>query len=389
MEVNDAQEQFQAELQPESYYQRFAGAYNLSRFFTTSFPLLSATTLLVCVFFIATSGNYRAFFEGQMAALSYFLVGLAMVGLGLVVFVVEKVKTSSLRTVFKASAKNRKPPQTSKVAAFVACLLSIAGSAWGIFSLTYALTDRSHQIEQHATATVTGAGLAFSGDSLRITQQYLPLIQEKRDAVQNWNAVKYRTKRDQLNNEAASLTKEMENKLEQARQASASRADAALQLRDESLSKNEHKSSDAGLMAFITMVILELANVFCTRWNWIFRVRCATETQKVKAMLPRFSPTPNEELQVIPDAAGSQASSFTPIGFRRTPPPPIQEKRPTRDESVTIIEAAGYACTCTNCGEQYVRHRKPNEDERTFCGATCRKQHERKRKREEEVQANS
>lgn len=380
MGVNDAAERFQKALEPESYYQRFGGAYQLSRFFTASFPLLSATTLLVCVFFIATSGNYRAFFSGEMAPLSYFLVSLAMVGLGLVVFVVEKVKTTSLRTVFKASAKNRKAPQSSIVAAFVACLISIAGSAWGIFSLTYALTDQSHHIEQTATATVSGANRAFSGDSLRIVQQYQPLIQEKRNAVRNWDPKRYRTRRNKLNNEAAQLTKEMEGKIEQARSAADGRATSALSLRDESLTKNEHKSTDAAWIAFLTLVLLEIANVGTTRWNWIFRVKCAVEGPEAE---PATSPAPSSAsagYAITRQEQGNHASGFSPIGFKRTASTLVTDSSRDRDESVTnIIEADGYGCTCTNCGTEYVRHRKPNPGERTFCSAKCRKQHQRKR----------
>lgn len=326
-ERKDDYEQAQAANAPETYRDKYRVVFNLVRFYGAIFPFLSALTLGALAFFLTL--GFEVFSEPQKpGTLTLGIVG--MFGFVLLIIINEAVKSRSLKAFFKAQALKREAGTGTATLAAITTVLSIIGSALGVLLLTLQLTDKAPQIEREAAQRSHAANRAFSTDSARIVQNYQPLIESKRQAIQAYDPRKYRTLRDRLNNEAIALTEKMRNELAAAQDRADNQAQSIAATRDQQLIDNSSSSHEKSWFAFAVLVALELLNLFAHRFTWVYLARIEREGIEFGALEPSQGKTMYEiEVARFGQWANQMATSY---GLQKPGPSPAANLTPDNSE---------------------------------------------------------
>lgn len=260
----DDYEQAQEQNRPETYRDKYRPVYLLVKFYRTAFPYLSAATLAGLAFFLTL--GFEVFSDPPPAnALALGVVGMA--GFALLIAINEAVKSRTLKAWFKAIALKRKPEPGTPPLAIGTTVLSIVGSAVGVALITYQFTNKAPEIEANAATKRQAANAAFSADSARIVSSYQPLIQSKRQAIEQYDPGRYRTLRDRLNNEAIRLTEKMNDELQAARQRTDGQQSQIATSTQAALLSNQSTTQERSWFAFAVLVALELLNLFAHRYE--------------------------------------------------------------------------------------------------------------------------
>lgn len=337
---NDLCFQFSRELEDLSFFERNKGTYQITNFYSQYFPLLSGLTLFACVFFLGTLGRTYEFFHGELKLGEYLLILVGLVGSVFLIIMNESKKTSSLKSFYKAKALNRPPLRIVRNTAIVTCFISILGSAFGMFSLAYSINDKSHSIKETSQAQRMGVNATFSSDSLRIVQMYQPTIDQKRETISQFHASKFRTKRDNLNNEIIALTREMENKLKEERERVATEKSSINDQEFNQLSSNKNTTIQAAVISFLVLLIMEIVNIVSHAFNWKFKTKVVVESEFQLAegnesLIMQMSPTP---LQSIPHQSNISTGG---IGYPKNVPPIDTPINTPPQISKEVLEGAG------------------------------------------------
>lgn len=270
----DDYQRAQDENRPETYRDKYRPVFLLVKFYRTAFPYLSAATLAGLAFFLTL--GFDVFTnppEAKVLALG--LVG--MFGFTLLIAINEAVKSRTLKAWFKALALKRKPEPGTPVLAISTTALSIVGSALGVALITYQFSNKAPEIQSQAQANQRAARLAFSADSARIVGSYQPLIESKRQAIEQYDPGRYRTLRDRLNNEAIRLTEKMNDELSAARQRVDGQQSQITAGMESALLENQTSSQERSWFAFGVLVALELLNLFSHRYERGYLARVERE----------------------------------------------------------------------------------------------------------------
>lgn len=321
----------QDENRPETYRDKYRMVFLLVKFYRTVFPYLSAATLAGLAFFLTL--GFDVFInppEAKVLALG--VVG--MVGFALLIAINEAVKSRTLKAWFKALALRRKPEPGTPVLAISTTVLSIIGSAVGVFLVTYQFSNKAPEIQNQAEASQRAARLSFSADSARIVGSYQPLIESKRQAIEQYDPGRFRTLRDKLNNEAIRLTEKMNEELAETRQRVDSQQTQITAGMETDLVDNQSSSQEKSWFAFGVLVALELLNLFAHRYERGYLAKVEKEGIEFGALEASAEKTAYEiqlsrlstYIQQVGQANGLHVPGLpTPAGIPR---PSSQDERP-------------------------------------------------------------
>ena len=344
----DDYEHAQEAASPETYRDKYRTVYRLVKFYRVAFPYLSAITLGALAFFLTLGFDVFTDPPEESSALAIGIIGFA--GFVLLIAINEAVKSRSLKAWFKALALKRKPEPGTPTLASITTVISIVGSAVGVFLITWQIANNAPEIEAQADQGKRSARLAFSADSARIMDSYQPLIQSKRDAIERYDPNRYRTLRDRLNNEAIELTEKMNGELAAARERADGKETEISSSMASDLAANDQQGTERSWFAFAVLVALELMNLFCNRFEWVYlanvekegiefgAIQSSQERTMYEIQVARFSQWANQVAQQygLPGQAAPVAQGQTkpPIGFQTGPKPPINPGQPQALEDI-------------------------------------------------------
>ncbi len=338
---------------PETYRDKYRTVYRLVKFYRVAFPYLSAITLGALAFFLTLGFDVFTDPPEEASALAIGIIGFA--GFVLLIAINEAVKSRSLKAWFKALALKRKPEPGTPTLASITTMISIVGSAVGVFLITWQIANKAPEIEAQADQGKRSARLAFSADSARIMDSYQPLIQSKRDAIERYDPNRYRTLRDRLNNEAIELTEKMNGELAAARERADGKETEISSSMASDLAANDQQGTERSWFAFAVLVALELMNLFCNRFEAVYlanvekegiefgAIQSSQEKTMYEIQVARFSQWANQVAQQygLPGQAApaTQAQAKVPIGFQRTAQPQVNPQgQPPFDSRLMAIE---------------------------------------------------
>ena len=393
----DDYEGFQEDLAPVTYRDRKRMQFLFSNAFKQLFPYLSGITLLFLVVFLSFNIN-RILEEGITLTDGIIGVISLIMCIGLV-SLNEIVKTRSLSDFFKAKVKKEKAGSSLLYQAVGTSLLSIVGSGLGLYLLVYQINDKSAHLKLGAQNSQLATKSTWTGDSLRIVQNYQSSIDQKRESINRYDPKKYRTLRDRLNNEAIALSEKMQDELSKAR---TNRERQNLQTQSQlstALMKNDELAGGNAWIAVFFIVLAEILNILCHRFCWMYKARATREgiefgaleassdktayeiqLQRLGAFLQsrNFQITGIEPAQIPGQAPLKSEPESSKIGYKvhahtrrydpSAPKNPDVIEKVVEKVIVQKKEIHGYEITCANCGKQAIMKRKSAK----FCSRKCR-----------------
>lgn len=272
---NDSYRSYEDQVRPQTYYERNSLLYQFTRIVVMLFPFISGGTMFALALLI--NMDIKEVLKYGLQLDEWIIFVLSFIGFLIAIILNELIKTKSLGQLFKASARKDLIPRQLFAGAIITTIVSIAGSAWGIYLTNYTIKDNSVDIEEFAEQEMVQAEAAWKADSTRIVSSYDSQIEAKRQSISQFNPTRYRTKVDQLNNDITNLVNQREQELKNAKAGlSSSIKDISIQT-GLKLSSNKNEATDYALIGLTVLVVLELCNIVCHRFNWIFRVRCTVE----------------------------------------------------------------------------------------------------------------
>lgn len=274
-DARDQYESFQEDLRPKTYREKYAIIFRITTTFKAIFPFLSAATLLGLVIFL--SFDIEAFLTNTIDFKGWIIGIISLLGCLFLVGLNETIKTRSLSEIFYQLVRKVQISWKVISRALTTTMISIIGSAIGLFLITYQITDQSGELKQSANQQKTTAQNAWRNDSLRIVSGYEPIIAQKRETINSFHPTKFRTKRNQLNDEIIQLTNKMESELRAAKDDRLNTLNQAESQLANGLIENDNKASERGWIAFGLIVFLELLNIYCHFFSWEYKARCTKE----------------------------------------------------------------------------------------------------------------
>lgn len=271
----DDYEGFQEELRPKTYREKNRPIYMLTAFFKIAFPYLSGGTLLGLVIFLAF--DVEAVLENRLNLTGWIVGIVSLMGCIFLVAINETVKTRSLSEAFYAMVKKITIPGGVKSRAIITTIVSIVGSAIGLYLITYQISDNSGEIKTRAQNIQATAAKTWSDDSLRIVNSFSANISEKEKTMQNFDPAKFRTKRNSINDEIIQLTQEREDRIKEAKAERQAATQNALTQMETELTTNDQDASGRGWIALAVIVILEALNIYCHFFTWTYKAKSVKE----------------------------------------------------------------------------------------------------------------
>ena len=306
----DAYRSFAQAVRPRSFYERNRLLYNLTRLVVMIFPFISGGTLFALALLINLDIK-RVMVEGLQLD-EWVIFALSFIGFTVAISLNETIKTRSLSELFKANARQDTIRRGLFAGAILTCIVSIVGSAWGIYLTNYTIKDDSLKIQQKGQNQRFDARSSWQADSVRIMQDYSGQIAAKDNTIRRYDPNRYRTLISKLQNEKTQLINDREQKLSHAKARYEGQLGTIGETIQGQLTTNKNEATNYALIGLFVLVVLELANIVCHRFNWIFRVRCTLEARRSQRVGQGMTPHQTEALS--PNPAGTPDTLFQANG---------------------------------------------------------------------------
>ncbi len=360
--LNDEAQVFADNLEATPYRDKYRQKYTFARVFSQVFPFLSGTTLSLLAFYLIF-GSFWGLAEMSAGTIAWNVICVlaALVG----IYVVELHKANGLRDYHKNKQTGRRVPGSLIPQVILTSLISILGSGFGSYMLTYDLSDKTYTLSQQSVQDLQGVDGSLANKISQIEQLYLPIIEEKQLAINSFQAGRFRTKRNQLNNELLEITNKMNGEIAAARQAAGEQRTEINTGTQSAIMATQGAANRNGWLGFVFIIVLELVNVWANYFVWKYRANVV----KVSGAAPSPSLNRNNGATygahtggLNGHAAHRSNGTYNQIGYRRN------GDRSNGADRKDGNRTDGYEIVCDHCGEPAVM----KSPKARFCSDSCR-----------------